>query len=219
MAKEATALSSRKRLTRDERRARILDAAASVFGERGYEGAVVDEIAGRAGVTKPVVYDHFSSKRDLYVALLELYTAELFASMSKRVLAEETPALRFQGAFDAFFQFAETHPSAWRILFRDPPPAEPKIVEVAQRLQEQSTAAIATLIASGPVADHPDDPTGFELVVERQMAAELLKAATVGLASWWYANRDVSREHLVYVLMNALWIGFDRFTEGERWQK
>jgi len=55
-------------------------------------------------------------------------------------------------------------------------------------------------------------------VVERQMAAELLKAATVGLASWWYAHRDVAREHLVYVLMNALWIGFDRFTEGERWQ-
>jgi hypothetical protein len=49
------------------------------------------------------------------------------------------------------------------------------------------------------------------------MAAETIKAAADGLAAWWYEHRDVPREHLVYVLMNVLWIGFDRFVAGERW--
>jgi AcrR family transcriptional regulator len=211
--------SSPKRLTKEERRSRILEAAAHVFSERGYEAAAIDEIAERAGITKPVVYDHFSSKRELYVSLLELYTQEMFAFMGKRVLAEGSPDRRFEVGLGSFFEFVEAHPSAWRLLFRDPPPSEPTIVEAARRLQAQASMAVVTLIGSGPVADHPQDPSGFELVLEREMAAELIKTAADGLASWWYAHRDVPREHLVYVMMNALWVGFERFTAGERWRR
>jgi AcrR family transcriptional regulator len=218
MPEEASA-GARRRLTKEERRSRILEAAAGIFSERGYEAASIDEIADRAGITKPVVYDHFSSKRQLYVSLLELYTGELFAFMSRRVLAEGSAEERFEAGLSAVLEFVETNPVAWRMLFRDPPPSEPEIVEAAERLREQATAATVTLIASGPVADHPDDPVGFELVTEREMAAELIKATTNGLASWWYGHRDVPREHLVYVIMNALWIGFERFTAGERWRK
>jgi AcrR family transcriptional regulator len=166
-----------------------------------------------------VVYDHFASKRQLYVSLLELYAGELFAFMGKRLLAEGSAEERFEAGFDAVLEFVETHPVAWRMLFRDPPPSEPEIVEAKDRLEQQATAATVTLIASGSVADHPDDPAGFELVMEREMAAEVIKATTTGLASWWYGHRDVPREHLVYVMMNALWVGFERFTAGKRWRR
>ena len=67
----------RQRLPLAERRALIVEAAGRLFGERGYEGTRLDEIATAAGVTKPIVYRHFDSKRDLYVALLESHRADL----------------------------------------------------------------------------------------------------------------------------------------------
>jgi hypothetical protein len=132
-------------------------------------------------------------------------------------VSETSPEGRLRGGIDAFFEFVETHPLAWRILFRDPPPSDTEIVEVHRRVQDRARAAIVTLVAAAPTADHPDDPAGDELVVEREMAAEVIKAASDGLATWWYSHREVPRQHVVYVLMNALWIGFERFVEGERW--
>jgi AcrR family transcriptional regulator len=209
---------ARKRLSKDERRTRILDAAARLFGEHGYDAASIDEIADRAGITKPVIYDHFTSKSALYISLGSLYEAELLAFMGARALAEGSAEGRMAAAFDAVFEFAEAHPDAWRILFRDAPPSDPEIVDAYRRLQERATGAIVMLFAAGDTAEHPADPSGYELVVEREMAAELLKQAANGLASWWYAHREIPREHLLYVMMNALWIGFERFTMGERWQ-
>jgi AcrR family transcriptional regulator len=207
----------RERLTRVERRARVLDAAARVFAEQGYDRASIEQIAELAGITKPVIYHHFASKRDLYIALVELYRGELLAFMGKRAVNATSPGGRLAGGLEAFLEFVETHPRAWRILFRDPPPSDEAIVEAHRRVQDRARAGIVTLMAAADTAEHPADPTGDELVIEREMAAEVIKAAADGLAAWWYAHREVPREHLVYVLMNVLWIGFDRFVAGERW--
>src|SRR2546421_1778913 len=77
---------ARERLTRAERRARILDAAARVFAEEGYDRASIEQIADLAGITKPVIYHHFESKRDLYIALVEMYRGELLMFMEGRAL-------------------------------------------------------------------------------------------------------------------------------------
>jgi AcrR family transcriptional regulator len=212
-ASEAT----RERLTRAERRARILDAATQAFAAEGYDRASIEEIAELAGITKPVIYHHFESKRDLYISVLELYRGELLAFMGKRAINAPSPGGRLASGIDAFLEFVETHPRAWRILFQQPPPSDEAIVDAHRRAQERARAGIVTLMAAAPTAEHPNDPTGDELVTEREMAAEVIKAAADGLAAWWYAHRDVPREHLLYVLMNVLWIGFDRFVAGERW--
>lgn len=209
----------RQRLTRDERRQRILDSAARVFGRHGYDRASIEEMADEAGITKPVIYHHFASKRDLYIALIELYRGELLAFMGKRAVNESSPEGRLRGGLDAFLEFVETHPQAWRILLRDPPPSDEAIVNAHRRVQDRARATLVSLLAAAPTADHPTDPVGDDLVIEREMAAEVIKTAADGLASWWYEHRDVPREHLVYVLMNALWIGFERFVAGERWAR
>src|SRR4051794_5049773 len=102
MAEKARGRTPR-RLTRDQRRSRILEAAAAVFSERGYEAASVEEIAATAGITKPVIYHHFASKRDLYVALLELYRGELLAFMGRRAVAAGSPEGRLRAGLEAFF--------------------------------------------------------------------------------------------------------------------
>ena len=207
----------RRRLTREQRRAWILNAAATAFAINGYDGASIAKIADEAGITKPVIYHHFASKQALYVAVLELYRSELTAFLGARVVASPSGEARMRNGLSAFLEFVETHPNAWAILFRDPPPTDAVIVDAHRRIQERATAALVPLLAAGPTKAHRNDPEGAELVVEREMAAEVIKSAADGLAAWWYDHRDVPREHLLRVLMNALWIGFERFVAGERW--
>src|ERR671914_748040 len=83
---------ARQRLTKDERRTRILDAAAQVFADRGYEPATLDEIAEAAGISKPVIYDHFSSKKELHISLIESHGQALIDFMAERVGKSETPS-------------------------------------------------------------------------------------------------------------------------------
>ena len=216
MGEEAAPGAVRQRLTKDERRTRILDAAAEVFAERGYDAASIDEIAEKAGITKPVIYDHFSSKRELHISLLEIHNEELLAFMAARVGEETTAEGRLEAGFGAFFEFVETHPYAWRNIMRDPTPADPEIVEAHRRVQERATAAIAALSAAAPMVEHPGRELDRDL--HHEMIAVLLKTAANGLASWWYVHRSVPREQLVSVIMDAIWIGFERFAEGERWR-
>jgi AcrR family transcriptional regulator len=215
VAREEGGVAVRQRLTRDERRTRILEAASQVFADRGYEGASIEEIADAAGITRPVIYDHFDSKRDLHISLLELHMEELLEFMGDRVASEESPAGRMEAGMRAFFEFVETHPYAWRILFRDPTPADEEIVAAHQRVNGRVSEALVAMIGATPIAEHPGD------AVEREVAwamwAQIMKNAAHGLAFWWYEHREVPREELVSVTMNALWVGFERFQQGERW--
>src|SRR2546421_1143936 len=111
---------ARERLTRAERKARILDAAARAFADEGYDRASIEQIAELAGITKPVIYHHFASKRDLYIALIEFYRGELLAFMGKRAVNATTPDGPLAGGLEAFLEFVEANPRAWGILFRDP---------------------------------------------------------------------------------------------------
>jgi AcrR family transcriptional regulator len=217
MGTERAGQGRRRRLTREERRARILEAAAAAFVTHGYEGASMAGIAGDAGITKPVIYHHFPSKQALYVAVLERYRSELTAFMGGRAVASPSSETRMRNGLAAFLEFVETHPHAWAILFRDPPPSDEVIVDAHRRIQERTTAALVPLLAAGPTKAHPGDPEGAALVTEREMAAEVIKSAADGLAAWWYDHRHVPREHLLVVLMNVLWVGFERFVAGERW--
>ena len=203
------------RLARDERRARILEAAARVFAERGYERAAMDEIAERAGITKPIVYRHFGSKRDLYLSLIELHSGDLMSFMTERIAAAAEPASQVAAGFDAFFEFAETHLDAWKVLFRDPAPVDPVIVEAHRTALSRASAMIAALVEAAPVTERPDYP--IDRALGATLVGEATRSAAIGLASWWYDNREVTREQLVTVAMNTVWVGLERFGRGERW--
>ena len=206
-----TSQPARKRLSAGARRELIEEAATSLFAERGYRGAAIDEIARRSGVTVPVIYDHFASKRALYQRLIERHYAELrqiwFDHATSGVeLAEWLPA-----AIDTWFAYVEVHPFAGRMLFRDTT-GDPELEAMHREIQRSSRGALLPLVVEegGGTVDG-DDPLAVEL------AWETLRAVLQGLALWWYEHPEVPRRRIVETAMNAIWIGLDRFLAGETW--
>ena len=140
----------RRRLTAEARRAAILDSARAVFSARGYHSASIDDIAGEAGVSKALIYEHFASKQELYANLLESHAAELSDRLAAAVAGVEGSEPRLETGLDAFFRFVEERREAWRILFREA--ADPEVVAVLDRVVAQVTALVATMIAAEPGA-------------------------------------------------------------------
>jgi AcrR family transcriptional regulator len=197
-----------------ERRQVIERAATEVFAERGYQAATIDEIAGRSGVSAPVVYDHFDSKRDLHARLLERHLGEMREVWRQNLVGSEPPGVRIPRALDAWFGYVESHPYAWRMIFRDTS-GEPEVQAAHREIQAQSSLGLLPLLGALPGAERIAG-SGDELAQE--MVIELLRSAIAGLALWWYEHREVPRAQVVAAAMNALWIGFGRLAEGERWQ-
>jgi AcrR family transcriptional regulator len=207
---------TRRRLPRDERRARILDAAARVFADRGYEAASLDEIAEAAEISKPVIYDHFESKKALHIELLELQTGEMLEFMTRRAIAKDTTEGQLAAGLEAFLEFVEDHHYAWRMIFRDPTAADADIEQAQRRVQQRATSAISELAGRHPVEDLSDDVLGHELSVE--VFSQMLKTAANGIA-WWYEHREIPRATVLKMLMDFVWLGLERVQDGERWEK
>jgi AcrR family transcriptional regulator len=204
---------SRKRLSAALRREMIEEAATDLFAERGYRGASIEEIAGRSGVTPPVVYDHFASKLDLYRQLLEGHFAQLRAIWARDFPGAGSSTQRTARSIDAWFSYVEDHPAAARMLFREPsgsPEAEAVHAEVAAA----SRIKVMELFAAGPGAEE----LTFSLADEGlEMAWVVLRGVLQGLALWWVDHLEVPRERVVATAMNSLWIGFERAAAGEGW--
>jgi AcrR family transcriptional regulator len=181
----------RRRLPASERRELILAAAVRLFAERGYHAASMDEIAAAAGISKAVVYDHFTSKRELYTVLLDTIRADIDAVVASAI--EPLPIeQRVFAAIDVFFRFVEQYPDACRLLFLEVQ-GTTEVVDIVRQLEER--------VAEGLTASLGNDPTIFGGHPERErqlrILAELLKSGIHGLASWWYRNPDVPRDDLV----------------------
>src|SRR6476660_6094387 len=108
----------RTRLAPRERRDLIVEAAGRLFGEHGYDGTRLDDVAAAAGVTKPVLYRHFDDKTALYLALLERHRDDL-GSFADAIPATGTLEQRLRAVLEVWLSYVETHAYAWRMLFRD----------------------------------------------------------------------------------------------------
>lgn len=190
-----------------------MDAAVEVFAESGYEGASFGEIAKRAGISRPVVYDHFPSKADLHLFLLERERDRILSHVSQQLRGAQEPDRGVAAAFDAFFSYVEQHPYAWRMLFRETA-GDPAMAEAQRRIQDQAHMAVATMLARAPDSRLL---TGSDPEVRLEMLAAIWGSAANGLARWWYDNRDVARTELVSVSMDSLWLGLQTLRRGERW--
>ena len=112
-----TSRSRGQRLPRRERRAQLLDAAREVFVAQGYHAAAMDDIADTAGVSKPVLYQHFPGKLDLYLALLDQSSDALVAAVSDALASTADNKLRVQATVQAYFDFVDDPGGAFRLIF------------------------------------------------------------------------------------------------------
>jgi AcrR family transcriptional regulator len=135
------------RLTADARREQILDVAVDVFGRAGYHGASMNDIAQAAGVTKPVVYQHFESKADLYRALISAVGARMLDSIAKATVdAEDGKSLTMKG-FRAYFRWVAQRHDEFMLLFGGSARHDPEFGDQIRSLTHEAAAAIAPLIA------------------------------------------------------------------------
>lgn len=190
------------RLSGDQRRERILEVSTEAFARGGYHGASVGEIAAAAGITKPVLYDHFASKHDLYVELMERARDELTERGSAAMSADAPAEQRVRAAVDAFFSFVEERPATASVLL-SMPRGDPDLVEPARLVQAEATARIAQLLAA-----EPELFAGKRYRMRRiELLAEFIKMGMHGLAEWWAEHPKVPRRALVEATMGIAWSG------------
>jgi AcrR family transcriptional regulator len=186
----------RRRLPVAERRELIIEAAGQLFGERGYDGTRLDDIAAVAGVTKPILYRHFESKRDLYLALLARHRDDL-GSFADAMPAEGSQRERLRAVLEIWLAYVESHAYAWKMLFRDTG-GGPEVQSFRREVHDRARAVLVELIRSQDGAGIPRR--------ELEPLGELLSMGMASLVLWWMDNPDVSRR----VLMDAItrvWMG------------
>lgn len=134
------------RLPAAERRSQLLETAVGVFATKGYHHTSMNDVAEAAGVTKPVLYQHFGSKRDLYVQLLAEIGAELRDTIAKATASAQGPRQQIELGFGAWFGFVDTHRDAFRVLFGNGTRGDEEFAEEARRVEASIAEVVADLI-------------------------------------------------------------------------
>ena len=190
------------RLPRAARRAQLLLAAQEVFVSRGYHAAGMEEIAERAGVSKPVLYQHFPGKLELYLALLDQHADDLVAKVGVALGSTPDNRARVAACVAAYFDFVDGDGSdregAFRLVFESDLTSEPAVRARVDRMTTACVEAIARTIAHDTGAGEQE--------------AVLLSAGLVGLAQvaarWWLATgSDLDKQRAVDLLVGLIWRG------------
>jgi AcrR family transcriptional regulator len=207
---------TRRRLTAEERRTAILDAALTAFSQKGYHATSLDDIAREADISKALIYEHFASKQELHADLIARNGRELTQRVAGALAGVEIESTveRLATGLEAFFAFVEERRDAWRMLFRDA--ADPESSAVLDRMVEQVTAEVTLLISQDPGArelTRVGDDRSLRLL------AEMLVGGAQSMANWWTDNPDAPRSQLVEIAMDFAWLGLERLSRGERWSQ
>ena len=142
------------RLPAARRRRQLLDVAVAVFAERGFFGTSMEDVADAAGVTKPVLYQHFSSKRDLYLELLEDVGQQLVDAVLGAVATAPGPREQVEAGFDAYFRFVARQTNAFRLLFGAGVRRDEQFADAVGRFEDTMAEAVAELIEADLAPDH-----------------------------------------------------------------
>jgi AcrR family transcriptional regulator len=183
---------AQKRLPAAERRELILESAGRLFGERGYTHTSLDEIAAAAGVTKPILYRHFDSKKALYLALLERHRDDL-PRFFERVPTDLPFEERVETILEIWFDYVAENGYAWRMLFRDEGGDE-EIRAFRRANFDRAREVLANFIRT-----QKGIPKG-----QVEPLAEFLRAGGAGLALWSLDHPEVSRATLVATAKRVL---------------
>ena len=145
------------RMPAAQRRTQLLDTAVHVFAERGYHAASMNDVAEAAGVTKPVLYQHFSSKRDLFVELLTAIGDELRETIDKATADAAGPRQQVEQGMRAYFHYVDARTDCFRVLIGAGARRDPEFASFARSVEESIAESIAELIVvDGQPAAHRD---------------------------------------------------------------
>lgn len=190
------------RLPRSARRQQLLAAAQEVFVAQGYHAAAMDDIADRAGVSKPVLYQHFPSKLELYLALLDTHCKAMVAKTRAAMAATIDNKERVKAAMTAYFDIIDHDSEAFRLVFESDLRNEPAARELMERSERESIEAIAGTI----MAD-----TGVSRDRAELLAAGLVGSAHTAARFWLSNGRSVPKPDAEALLATLAWRGIASF--------
>ncbi len=142
------------RLNATARREQLVDVAVGVFAKNGYHAASMNDVAVAAGVTKPVVYQHFASKKDLYIALLDEVGRRLLTRISKATAEAVDGRTQTLAGFSAYFHWVADDHDAFLLLFGSGPRSDDDFADAVRRVTDGVASAIASLITVDISAEH-----------------------------------------------------------------
>ncbi|MEO3844635.1 MULTISPECIES: TetR/AcrR family transcriptional regulator [unclassified Streptomyces] len=184
-------------MTGKERREQLVDVGRMLFAARGFEATSVEEIAAKAGVSKPVVYEHFGGKEGLYAVVVDRETRQLLDMVAGALTAGHPRELLEQAAF-ALLDYIDEYTDGFRIMVRDSPVA-------------QSHGSFASLISD--IATQVEDILGLEFKSRGfdPKLAPLYAQALVGMVAltgqWWLDVRKPKKAEVAAHLVNLAWHG------------
>jgi AcrR family transcriptional regulator len=190
------------RMPREERRAQVLRAAREVFVAQGYHTAAMDDIAERAGVSKPVLYQHFPGKLDLYLALLDEGIAVLLERLRVALESTHDNKQRVHGAVSAYFAFVDDPDGAYRLVFESDLTNEPAV-----RARVESADSGCSLMLSRVIAED----TGLASDDAELLASGLLGMAQIAARRWLRETPPVPRQAAVDLIAGLGWRGIGGF--------
>jgi AcrR family transcriptional regulator len=190
------------RLPRSARRKQLLAAAQQIFVAHGYHAAAMDDIAERAGVSKPVLYQHFPGKLELYLALLDTHCDAIIAKVRDAMHSTNDNKERVKGAVRAYFDFMDHESEAFRLVFESDLRNDPQVRQRVERVEQGCIAAVTDTIIS-------DTNLSSD-------AAELLASGLVGAAGqsaqYWLANgRRTPKAEAEALVAALIWRGIASF--------
>ncbi|MFD9905479.1 TetR/AcrR family transcriptional regulator [Streptomyces sp. NPDC059063] len=190
------------RLPRRARRNQLLGAAQEVFVAQGYHAAAMDDIAERAGVSKPVLYQHFPGKLDLYLALLDQHCDNLLQAVRAALASTTDNKQRVAATMDAYFGYVEDDGGAFRLVFESDLTNEPAVRERVDKVTLECAEAICEVIA---------EDTGLSKSESMLLASGLGGLAQVVARYWLHSDGGVPREKAVQLLTSLAWRGIAGF--------
>jgi AcrR family transcriptional regulator len=190
------------RLPRLARRKQLLGAAQEVFVERGYHAAAMDEIADRAGVSKPVLYQHFPGKLELYLALLDEHSAELVRKQREALATTTENKTRVQASIEGFYDFVAGKGEAFRLVFE----SDLRNVAPVRERVERTLAECAELTSQVIQED-----TGVSSEEAHILGMGLVGMAEVSARYWLSQQGSIPKDAAARLVARLAWRGISGF--------
>lgn len=203
----------KRRMPRGERQSLILRHASEMFGSRGYHNVSMEDVAEHAGISKALIYQHFESKDQLYLAVLRQFQNEVRTMVLHSWGAAGTPEEKMWKGILAFFEFVEHNRIAWGVLYRDTVAIEGVIQRGMQVLRGEIAERVGLVLEQEMIA--ADVRPG--ILRNASASAHALVGACEALADYWIDHPEESAITLATIAMNMTWLGFADVVSGKLW--
>jgi AcrR family transcriptional regulator len=193
-------------MPRNARRAQLLDAAREVFVAQGYHSAAMDDIADRAGVSKPVLYQHFPSKLDLYLALLDESCDNLIEATTAALRSTADNKQRVAATMDVFYAYVANEGGAFRLVFESDLVNEPQVRERVERVTD---------ICAGSIAEVIHEDTGLPDAHAELLAVSLVGMAQVSARYWLAKDMPIEQGGAADLVAGLAWRGIRGYPRAD----